>query len=879
MADATLKIDADTRSAERALGQLQRTLQGLSGIAIGGSLAKSLIELTGQTQELTNKLISVSSGIGEANGQFNLLAATALRTGSNLGGTVDLFQKLAQSTTFQGSSTESLALVTENFNKTLQISGASGAGAASALYQFAQAMQKGTLNGDEFRTITETNGFMMKVLQKELGKSSTELRMMASNGQLTAEVIAKALLNTNMVTEAYGKTVRTIPQAFENLNTKLAVTVKHFDDVTGFGRAVVAVIDTLGNNIPAVVGGVTALSAALAILAVRMVAVRTVMITTGFGALIVGAGAAAGYLADKFGLFGDKVESSNKKLEEQNQKAKEGLKITGQRNEQALQLDQTLEQQIKTLRATNNLDAQATGIKSLQLEVERAVATEAEKYSKTGQKILPAMAEALAIETRRKILTEERIKTEGDILKIESEGYAASIRDQGVRQVTSQLEAYRLSVTQETYKAMGDQLRSAIEGTIKQRELSSILDDQATKQAEFNRLTITDLDTRDATAQVDAKRLQLGTLFTAEMEKQMRASVAIEQATRQRIAEQAQLNLLVGGATPQTREQQIQTATGVIQTADPRLAMTQDYATKKAAIDAAIAKNELAGIKLSESQYSQLIAAKTQLDIEYRNAKEIADIEYANRDLSRSLDHAKQVQEALAKVRFQTDNQELILSSQKFEILKTYEDQLSKIKQLGYEEDLRRAGFSKTQAEDISKTRVEFEKKNEQEKFAFGLDQASQFFTSLGAYNKQAFEASKAFNIANAIMNTYSAATKALAAYPPPFGFIAAGAAVAMGLAQVAMIRSQQYQGRAIGGPVAAGQAYMVGENGPEMFIPQGNGRIEPNNQVGNQATVINLNINAVDARGIDQLITERKGLIVNMVRSAINDRGVRAPM
>ena len=32
MADATLKIDADTRSAERALGQLQRTLQGLSGI-------------------------------------------------------------------------------------------------------------------------------------------------------------------------------------------------------------------------------------------------------------------------------------------------------------------------------------------------------------------------------------------------------------------------------------------------------------------------------------------------------------------------------------------------------------------------------------------------------------------------------------------------------------------------------------------------------------------------------------------------------------------------------------------------------------------------------------------------------------------------------
>ncbi len=34
--------------------------------------------------------------------------------------------------------------------------------------------------------------------------------------------------------------------------------------------------------------------------------------------------------------------------------------------------------------------------------------------------------------------------------------------------------------------------------------------------------------------------------------------------------------------------------------------------------------------------------------------------------------------------------------------------------------------------------------------------------------------------------------------------------------------------GRASGGPVARGQAYRVGENGPEMFIPNTNGRIAP---------------------------------------------------
>ena len=33
--------------------------------------------------------------------------------------------------------------------------------------------------------------------------------------------------------------------------------------------------------------------------------------------------------------------------------------------------------------------------------------------------------------------------------------------------------------------------------------------------------------------------------------------------------------------------------------------------------------------------------------------------------------------------------------------------------------------------------------------------------------------------------------------------------------------------GRATGGPVSAGRSYIVGENGPELFVPSGGGRIE----------------------------------------------------
>jgi len=53
---------------------------------------------------------------------------------------------------------------------------------------------------------------------------------------------------------------------------------------------------------------------------------------------------------------------------------------------------------------------------------------------------------------------------------------------------------------------------------------------------------------------------------------------------------------------------------------------------------------------------------------------------------------------------------------------------------------------------------------------------------------------------------------------------------------------------KAIGGPVFASQAYLVGENGPELFTPQKNGSITRNSELGN----VNITINgAIDPEGV----------------------------
>jgi hypothetical protein len=50
--------------------------------------------------------------------------------------------------------------------------------------------------------------------------------------------------------------------------------------------------------------------------------------------------------------------------------------------------------------------------------------------------------------------------------------------------------------------------------------------------------------------------------------------------------------------------------------------------------------------------------------------------------------------------------------------------------------------------------------------------------------------------------------------------------------------RTKRERGRALGGPVTGGQQYMVGERGPELFVPNQSGSIVPNNSLGGQINV-----------------------------------------
>jgi len=86
--------------------------------------------------------------------------------------------------------------------------------------------------------------------------------------------------------------------------------------------------------------------------------------------------------------------------------------------------------------------------------------------------------------------------------------------------------------------------------------------------------------------------------------------------------------------------------------------------------------------------------------------------------------------------------------------------------------------------------------------------------------------------------------------------------------------------GHAVGGDAQPGQPMIVGEQGPELFIPQGAGSILPNYAVSNMQsaqnqsgpishTVINNNISALDSKSVAQMFVENRKQLLGSVNMA----------
>ena len=79
--------------------------------------------------------------------------------------------------------------------------------------------------------------------------------------------------------------------------------------------------------------------------------------------------------------------------------------------------------------------------------------------------------------------------------------------------------------------------------------------------------------------------------------------------------------------------------------------------------------------------------------------------------------------------------------------------------------------------------------------------------------------------------------------------------------------------GLADGGPAKAGTPYVVGEEGPELFVPNQSGTVIPNDEMASggagmgMGTTVNYNINAIDSRSFEARLAENPEYLFNVTQ------------
>lgn len=155
-----------------------------------------------------------------------------------------------------------------------------------------------------------------------------------------------------------------------------------------------------------------------------------------------------------------------------------------------------------------------------------------------------------------------------------------------------------------------------------------------------------------------------------------------------------------------------------------------------------------------------------------------------------------------------TRNQFEELAKQEADVIKSYNRRKVEILAITGITESERASLIHNSNRQLKEASVHFDKERNSAMLQQTGDLYGNLSTIAGVFGKKAHKIAQATSIAQATMSAYQAANTALASTPPPYSYVAAAAAVAMGIANVAKIASTPYAGAFAQGGIVPGGSF-----------------------------------------------------------------------
>lgn len=263
--------------------QLARTKQQFLGFFFGlpalGQVVKGF-RLAETFKEVNAGLKNAAESSEEFNQSQRETTSIALKTGQSLESIAGLYGKLRVNA---GLAAEDSAKLTSIIAKATQLDGG-GAGTEAAIFQLQQGLAAGALRGAELNSVLEQTPSLAKAIADGLGVNIGQLRKIAEQGGLTAEVVRDALFSMEGdINSKFSKLPLTTARVFQNIRTQAILTLGKLDEQLGITEGFSNILQGVADNI----------QSAIALVSGGLVTLITIFIASSKGAFSLSAGAAA----------------------------------------------------------------------------------------------------------------------------------------------------------------------------------------------------------------------------------------------------------------------------------------------------------------------------------------------------------------------------------------------------------------------------------------------------------------------------------------------------------------------------------------------------------------------------------------------------------
>lgn len=233
IAEATVGFDQmeqQIRQADTAQNRFNDRIQ--EGSDNAGGLLKQIKNIAVAVGGLTaiKKLVDLSDDMASTKARLNLLVddggsvadlekkimASAQRSRAAYLSTAKAISQMGLMAADAFNSNDELIRFTETLNKQFVIAGAGAQQMEAATLQLTQAMASGVLRGEELNSVFENAQPLVQSIADYLGVSIGEIRSMAAEGQITADIVKNAVLSS---ADEVNKTFETMPMTWGQVFT------------------------------------------------------------------------------------------------------------------------------------------------------------------------------------------------------------------------------------------------------------------------------------------------------------------------------------------------------------------------------------------------------------------------------------------------------------------------------------------------------------------------------------------------------------------------------------------------------------------------------------------------------------------------------------